>query len=200
MPLPTKNSFDDLFGYQITSEWAKDMCTGWNETCDKFNINGKTRKQLANIVTTINLVFTALIFGCLYLGRTKAPVFYVIGIVFLTIRQYLDMLDGSIARQCDMKSKFGNYYDHIADAIFALGLAIMFVVLTSSKWKWLSGIIGSAVFVSVIIDLVNCVKDTNVPINKHINDNLIVINLFIYLFIVTFIEASHGNIKQLLKR
>ena len=181
MPLPSKNSFDDLFGYQITQKWAKDMCSQWNKTCDTFDVGQKTRKQLANIVTTINLVFTALIFACMYLGRKKAPVYYVLGIVFLTIRQYLDMLDGSIARQCDMKSKFGNYYDHIADAIFALGLAIMFIVLTSPKWRWLSGAIGSVVFVSVIFDLVNCIKETNKPLNKHINDNLIVINLFIYL-------------------
>jgi hypothetical protein len=194
MPLPTKNSFDDIYGYQPTRKWAKMMCKQWDKTCDTFKWNGM-RKQLANIVTTGNLVVTGLVFACLYLGSKRHPIYYVVGIVLLTVRQYLDMLDGSIARVCDMKSQFGNIYDHVADAVFMLGMLGLFVYLVPPHARmWVGGFatFGMLLFLSDIIGIIDGCEDDSI-MSDTINDHLILVNVGFYVVLVAVIELTKGK-------
>lgn len=191
MPLPTPNSFDDKYGYQITRRWAKVMCKHWDHGCKKMNWTG-IRNQLANLVTTVNIVFTGLIFACLYLGARKNPIYYAIGVILITVRQYLDMLDGAVARVCDMKSQFGNLYDHIADAFFILGMLGIFVYLMPPQSRmWAAGFatFGMLIFLSEILGIIEGFDDDSL-IGTNINDHLILVNLGFYVFIVACIELS----------
>ena len=187
MPPPTDKSFDDLFGYQHTKKWAKDMCDPWVDLCQNVPM---LRNQLPNVVTSLNVFVTLGAFGSLYLGATRNTVYYALGLIFLAIRQYLDMLDGSIARTCNMKSNFGNYYDHIADAVFIVGILSLFVFLTEPSLRpWAIGF-GGIGLVAFLIEIVHTIKDEESVVDPMINDNLIAINLFMYMAIVIFIEWS----------
>lgn len=192
MPLPNKHSFDDVYGYQHTQRWAKILCkeSGWWErVCDALRLEGAARKQLPNIVTTCNLFFTFVVLGCLYLGAEKSPVYYVVGVIALVVRQYLDMMDGSVARVCDMKSRFGNYYDHVSDAAYVLGLLTLFVYLTPPPGKTVAAFLSGLGFIAFVVDIVNVIEEKDVT-NDHINDNLMILNVMVYLVIVGFVETS----------
>lgn len=193
MPLPNKQSFDDVYGYQHTKRWATILCKEsgwWDRVCKTLQLEGRAKKQLPNIVTTCNLFFTFLVFGSLYLGAQKSPVYYLVGLIALTIRQYLDMMDGSVARVCDMKSKFGNYYDHISDAVYVLGLLTMFICLTPPPARTIAIFISGLGYIAFLVDIVNIIEENDTT-NELINDNLLIINIVVYLFIVCFIEISN---------
>ena len=188
MPLPTDKSFDDLFGYRQTKKWAKSMCNPWMEFCE---VNAPVLKyQLPNIVTTINIVVTVGAFASLYLGATRNTMYYAVGLIFLGVRQYLDMLDGSVARTCDMKSKFGNYYDHISDAVFIVGLLTLFVYLTHPSMRPLAIGVAGIGLIAFMSEIVQVILEKDSVVDPRINDNLIAINLFMYMAIVLFIEWS----------
>ena len=191
MPLPTDRSFDDLFGYRHTKKWAKSMCNPWLEFCEE---NAPVLKyQLPNIVTTINIVVTVGAFASLYLGATKNTMYYVVGLLFLCIRQYLDMLDGSVARTCNMKSKFGNYYDHISDALFIVGLLSLFVYLTNPSMRHLAIGLAGIGLIAFMSEIVQVILEKDSVVDPRINDNLIAINLFMYMAIVLFVEWSKNK-------
>ncbi len=196
MPLPNKQSFDDVYGYQYTKRWATILCKEsgwWDRVCKTLHLEGQAKKQLPNVVTTCNLFFTFLVFGGLYLGCLKSPVYYLAGLVALIARQYLDMMDGTVARVCDMKSTFGNYYDHASDAVYVLGLLTLFIYLTPPPARVVAMIISGIGYIAFLIDLLNTVKEKEV--NEVINDNLLIINIIVYLFIVCFIESSRNFAK-----
>ena len=50
---------------------------------------------------------------------------YFILLLLCLIRVYLDILDGSIARRCNMKSNFGLLYDFIGDYIVSFGISLI---------------------------------------------------------------------------
>jgi len=127
----------------------------------------------------------------LFLGARKNPVYYVAGIVFLITRQYFDMLDGSVARVCGMKSRFGNIYDHVADAVYVLGLLALFVYLTPPPARVVAMVISGLGYAAFLVDIVNIIREKDV-LNETINDNLMLINVFVYMLIVGFIEASRN--------
>ena len=59
-------------------------------------------------------------------------------IIFLILRWYFDYADGIYARKYDKVSKFGDYYDHIIDILYSIG--IIFIIAFSKypeKYKYL---------------------------------------------------------------
>ena len=72
-----------------------------------------TYKISPNQITFLNNLFiTPLLFLCIQNN------YYFISYIFVYIREYLDSLDGYIARKYNLCSKEGEIYDHFCDAIF----------------------------------------------------------------------------------
>jgi len=70
-------------------------------------------------------------------------------IIFIIIRAYFDFADGLMARKYKMTSKFGDYYDHIVDYTFGVG--ILSVILYKSKNK---AILTSILTIYTILDFI----------------------------------------------
>ena len=64
-----------------------------------------------NDITTLSLI-TGLL--CIYFLYTKNIILFV---VFFILSYFFDCLDGHYARKYNMVTKFGDYYDHIKDAL-----------------------------------------------------------------------------------
>ena len=73
-----------------------------------------------NILTTLSLAFT--IFGILKLYQEN----YKLAIIFIYIGYYFDCSDGIFARTYDMKTDFGDKYDHMSDSLKILFLTVWF--------------------------------------------------------------------------
>jgi len=101
MPAATSGSTEDILMYRNARCVAKMLC-------------GKVR---ANTVTTLNIVPSGLLVYAVYLQNVPLTVLFVI------LRMFLDDLDGEVARQCDDKTSFGHYYEHILDMLTAIGVA-----------------------------------------------------------------------------
>lgn len=75
-------------------------------------------KVSPNTITSINLfIFTPLILHNIIYDKNYLMLF---GLVL--VRIYLDILDGNIARKCNLKSKFGSFFDLFGDVILYLVL------------------------------------------------------------------------------
>lgn len=80
----------------------------------------------ANGLTTIGLIASIISIYCLYKKNSIGA------IIFLIVRWYCDFADGLFARKYNNISKFGDYYDHIADLLFSFGTLI---VLLTGKYR-----------------------------------------------------------------
>lgn len=78
-----------------------------------------------NILTTFGLISSVI---CLYALINRKTL---LAIIMLCSRWYFDYADGLMARKYKMVTVFGDYYDHITDIIFTLGL---FSVILLSKY------------------------------------------------------------------
>ena len=63
----------------------------------------------ANDITTLSLIFGIIAVVMLYKNN------YILACVFFLISYFFDVLDGIYAREYNMVSEFGDYYDHIKD-------------------------------------------------------------------------------------
>lgn len=149
-----------------------------------------------NIITAINLFFiTPLIFyNLIYNGN------YIILLVLVLIRIYLDILDGNIARKCKMQSRFGAIFDLSGDTILALGLGliIFYYIYYFGHNNYALSIIVSIIFIYYIflsikqmhkeIMLIKQKKKENrtmSTINSILADNSIIFT-FISIFAIKF--------------
>ena len=78
-----------------------------------------------NILTTFGLISSII---CLYALINRKTF---LAIIMLCLRWYFDYADGLMARKYKMVTVIGDYYDHITDIVFTLGL---FSVILLSKY------------------------------------------------------------------
>ena len=78
-----------------------------------------------NTLTTLGLISSGL---CIYFLYKKKVV---LSIIFLLLRIYFDYADGLLARKYNQVSTIGDYYDHIVDILFSIGI---FLVIALSKY------------------------------------------------------------------
>ena len=89
-----------------------------------------------NILTTISLLFCG--FAIFYLLKSR---FYLAAFLFL-ISYYFDCMDGHFARKYKQTSKFGDYYDHIADFTKIVSVLYTLFYINSTKfWNYIPYII-----------------------------------------------------------
>ena len=90
-------------------------------------------KYLANIVTSLRIVFSCTILLC--------PLYSVWFYISYAICGISDMVDGTIARKTNNATTFGARLDTIADAIFAIIITIKISpVLNNALWGWIIAI------------------------------------------------------------
>lgn len=85
---------------------------------------------------------------------------------FLLLRLYFDYADGLLARKYKMTSKFGDWYDHIVDVMFAVGL---FSVVLLSKYpaKYKIGcVIALVVFFILFSVQMGCIEKEHIKEKK----------------------------------
>ena len=77
-----------------------------------------------NVLTTMGLVSSA---GCVYsLYRRKLGW----ALAFLVLRCYFDYADGLLARKYKQTSEIGDWYDHVVDGLFSIGIFSVFLFST----------------------------------------------------------------------
>ena len=79
-----------------------------------------------NALTTLGLVSSAASIYFLYKRNFLAA------IIFMVARMYFDYADGLLARKYKQVTKIGDWYDHVTDILFTIGIAL---VLVFSKYK-----------------------------------------------------------------
>jgi phosphatidylglycerophosphate synthase len=90
-----------------------------------------------NILTTISILLGLLSAYEIFKGNFAAAS------VLWLVSYYFDCVDGKFARQYDMVTKFGDYYDHIGDALkyIVLIYALFFRIkkkLTNKQWMYIA--------------------------------------------------------------
>ena len=85
-------------------------------------------KFTPNILTTISLILCGI--SALLLLNS----YYFIAALFFLISYYFDCMDGHFARKYNMVTKFGDYYDHLADITKILLILYIFYIIDSKKF------------------------------------------------------------------
>tara|TARA_B100001287_G_scaffold276730_1_gene289022 strand:- start:49229 stop:49813 length:585 start_codon:yes stop_codon:yes gene_type:complete len=80
-----------------------------------------------NMITTIGNICT--IISIYYFLKNK----FKFAAIFFFLSYFFDCLDGYVARSYNMISEFGDFYDHISDAIKSLSFLLLFI-LKSKKF------------------------------------------------------------------
>lgn len=171
--------FDSIYGYPYTEKWATAMCESsiWNQLSTAFPM---VDHQLANLVTFCNMFVSAWVLVCLHTRM------YVVGYVLLVLRMYLDMLDGSVARECSA-TRFGNMFDHTLDILFTTGL--LGIVLVNSIPTWIKCLFivayAGVIYVNIQITYGTKVQD----ILQSVEDNLLITTSLLYATIAILLHA-----------
>ena len=150
-------------------------------------------KVSPNTITSINLfIFTPLILHNIIYGKNYLMLF---GLVL--VRIYLDILDGNIARKCNLKSKFGSFFDLFGDFILHLVLNL-FVFYNIYKYGHknylLSAIISILLLYQIYIFIDQLYEEIYLLKNKKILDRknnqfetIIADNTIFFTFISIFL-------------
>ena len=70
-----------------------------------------------NFITTLSVIASVLAIRSIYIGNAKGQFIF-----WAVLSYFFDCLDGHFARRYDMCTKFGDYYDHISDWIYFIGI------------------------------------------------------------------------------
>ena len=81
-----------------------------------------------NVLTTISLIFCG-ISVLLLINRN-----YLLAAFMYLISYYFDCMDGHFARKYNMVTKFGDYYDHIADVTKVVLILYILYIIDSKKF------------------------------------------------------------------
>ena len=100
-------------------------------TLDFWNGIGAT----PNILTTLGLVASVL---SLYYFYNKNAEY---AILFLMIRCYFDYSDGLLARKFNQISEIGDWYDHVTDWLYGVGIVIIIYQVSDNRLFHLSFVI-----------------------------------------------------------
>jgi CDP-alcohol phosphatidyltransferase-like enzyme len=98
-----------------------------------------------NIVTTVRLVMT--IAAYVYFFENK---YYRTSAILLFLAYFGDCLDGHMARKYNMDTTFGDYYDHLADMLFAILFFYYASVKIHPEYDWLMLLILVFTIISMI--------------------------------------------------
>lgn len=123
------------------------------------------------------------------------------------LRYFMDCLDGSVARKCNKKSKFGAIFDVVADAISNIiqYLVVLYIIFKKEKTNVLLNTIIILIIISVIIGFIYDIKNeifndrsgslkNNSPhyfdnkITKFLHDNLLILTISGYLPIKLYLN------------
>lgn len=80
-----------------------------------------------NMLTTLSAIFGVIAIYCIEINLFK------LGGLFHLLSYFFDCVDGNYARRYNMESKLGDYYDHITDLMYSLGL--MIVLMRKIKYR-----------------------------------------------------------------
>lgn len=96
------------------------------------NTDGIYRKlnMTANHLTTISLILGILAAYYLYIGKNA------VACLMFVLAYYYDCMDGNYARKYNQTSQFGDYYDHISDAVKALLTLFVMYKVNSEKFVY----------------------------------------------------------------
>jgi phosphatidylglycerophosphate synthase len=112
-------------GRKIKREYENPIDNVIIDLVDKTNDMYYNMGFTPNILTTISLILGLLSAYLLYIDyRFSAAIFFVIA-------YYYDGADGYLARSHNMKSNFGDYYDHISDVCKTI--VIIYVLYTKKR-------------------------------------------------------------------
>ena len=174
-----RNSLEYKLGYQYMELLADKMCesTIWEQLVDAFPM---LSKQLPNMVSVLNLFVSFFAIYCLHTGN------YIIGVVSLLIRCYLDMLDGTVAQRCDMVSRVGNIVDHIGDILFLLGYVVILCThaIHPGFIKWIGLIIISMAAIDIVYLIIHDEDKHIHPLFLWPNENSMILKLFYYVVLM----------------
>jgi phosphatidylglycerophosphate synthase len=100
-----------------------------------------------NVITSISIPFGIIGLYLFYKGSYFSIPFYFIYIL-------LDYSDGYFARKYNMVTDFGDYYDHIRDAVFAITLLTLFLlkIYKSKKHKYI------LIFILILLGIYACIS------------------------------------------
>ena len=88
-------------------------------------------KNIPNFITLIRILIAPIIFYFI------VNEIFIAAIVFFTIGSISDFLDGYIARNYNLVSKFGKYFDPIADKLFILSGFISLAIICDYVQLWM---------------------------------------------------------------
>jgi phosphatidylglycerophosphate synthase len=159
MPAPTSSTSTDYYLYKyIYTPLAENIC-----------FIHPNYVSIANILITIPLVVAAL------LNRWSLGAF--VAIFFL--HAFIDCMDGSVARACNLKSKLGAFLDTASDVLFMViaGIAAIYMLIQQHGlmgWKTIAigSLIAMTVFVaSVGVDYLHNEDSESVSFVNLVHDN-----------------------------
>ncbi len=117
--------------------------------CAIFLLGGYFIKHIANIITSLRLVFAVAIFFI--------KPFSVLFWIFYVLCGLTDIIDGPIARKTKGESDFGAKLDSVADLVFLVSIA--FAVLKSTKISaWIYVMIAVLSSIRIISYIIGYVK------------------------------------------
>ena len=121
----------------------------------------------ANLITTLGLLSS--IASVYYLYNKN----FAMSTLFFVFRWYFDFADGIFARKYKNSTKFGDYYDHIVDILFSVGI---FAVIALRKYKkpslkYILLLIIGLLYVLFSIHMTCIEDDYNNSFNKNNKNN-----------------------------
>ena len=147
----------------------------------------------ANLLTTLGLVSS--IASVYYLYNKN----FIMSTLFLVFRWYFDFADGIFARKYKNTSKFGDFYDHIVDISFSIGIFAVIALgkYKQSKFKYILLSIIVVLYILFSIHMTCIEDDYNNVVNK--NENNKKINKKENTFIGSFTNMCPAKYKKLFK-
>lgn len=120
----------------------------------------------ANLLTTLGLVSS--IASVYYLYNKN----FIMSTLFLVFRWYFDFADGIFARKYKNTSKFGDFYDHIVDISFSIGIFAVIALgkYKQSKFKYILLSIIVVLYILFSIHMTCIEDDYNNVVNKNENN------------------------------
>lgn len=100
------------------SRWTE-ISPPWDQRLARLLVRPLARTAITpNQVTTVSLAFG--VGGALLLAQGGVSAYW--GALLYMLAQFVDHMDGELARMTGQTSVFGHHYDHIAGGIFEVGL------------------------------------------------------------------------------
>lgn len=90
-----------------------------------------------NQLTILNLINGLVVFGCIALHH------YLAAAILIQFYLFLDVLDGNLARYCEMSSRLGVVLDNLGDRFFYNGVVIVLGLTLGVHWGWIVGFLAA---------------------------------------------------------